>query len=157
MRLSVLLLALMMCCVMSGGAFAWDYGTKDEAKTMAERAAQFYRQYGKDRAFQAFQNGTDGFKDRDLYVFVYSNSGTCVSHGANPAMIGRNLIDLVDGEGKLMIREVVAVKTADWVVFQWRNPQNHEIQKKSSYVVRAGEYLFGVGAYDNPDPAQGGE
>jgi signal transduction histidine kinase len=157
LRISVLIGVLVMACIMAGGAFAWDYGTKDEAKAMAERAARFYTENGKSRAFQAFQNGTDGFKDRDLYVFVYSDAGTCVSHGANPAMIGRNLIDLVDGDGKLLIREIVAVKTAGWVMFQWRNPQNHEIQPKASYVVRAGEYLFGVGAYENPVLSNGGK
>jgi len=128
-------------------AEAVEYGSKAEAKAMAEHAAAFFTQNGKDKAFDAINNGTDGFKDRDLYVFVYDNAGTCVAHGANKGMIGKNLIDFKDVDGKPLIKEIVAVKDVGWVEFKWKNPQTSEVQKKSSYVVRVGEFTFGVGAY----------
>jgi|AGTN01.2.fsa_nt_gi Signal transduction histidine kinase len=129
-------------------AQAVDYGSKEEAKAMAERAAQFFTANGKDAAFAAINDGTDGFKDRDLYVFVYDDSGICVAHGANKALIGKNLLDFKDVDGKPLIREIVAVKTTGWVDFKWQNPQTKAIEQKHAYVVRAGAYTFGVGAYD---------
>lgn len=128
-------------------ARAVDYGSKAEAKAMAENAAVFFKQNGKDKTFEAINNGTDGFKDRDLYVFVYDNAGICVAHGANKGLIGKNLIEFKDVDGKPLIKEIVAVKDTGWVEFKWKNPQTEEVQKKTSYVVRAGEYTFGVGAY----------
>jgi len=131
-----------------GAAQAVEYGSRDEAKAMAEKAAAFFTANGKDKAFAAINEGSDGFKDRDLYVFVYDDAGNCVAHGANKALIGKNLIDIRDTDGKPLIREIVAVKTAAWVDFKWQNPQTKAIEQKHAYVVRAGAYTFGVGAYD---------
>jgi signal transduction histidine kinase len=132
----------------AGAAWAVEYGSRDEAKAMAEKAAQFFTAQGKDKAFAAITEGSDGFKDRDLYVFVYDDAGNCVAHGANKALIGKNLLDIRDSDGKALIREIVAVKTAGWVDFKWQNPQTKAIEQKHAYVVRAGAYTFGVGAYD---------
>lgn len=131
-----------------GAAQAVEYGSRDEAKAMAEKAAAFFTANGKDKAFAAINEGSDGFKDRDLYVFVYDDAGNCVAHGANKALIGKNLIDIRDTDGKPLIRDIVAVKTAAWVDFKWQNPQTKAIEQKHAYVVRAGAYTFGVGAYD---------
>lgn len=142
------LMTVGLLAIGSFSAQAVEYGSRDEAKAMAEHAAQFFTAQGKDKAFAAINDGTDGFKDRDLYVFVYDDAGTCVSHGANKALIGKNLIDLKDVDGKALIREIVAVKTAAWVDFKWQNPQTKAIEQKHAYVVRAGAYTFGVGAYE---------
>ena len=100
-----ILLAVLVSPVVT---WAVEYGSREEAKAMAERAAQFFVEQGKDKAFAAFNDGTDGFKDRDLYVFVYDNAGLCVAHGANKAMVGKSLIELHDVDGKAIVREIVA-------------------------------------------------
>jgi len=147
-RIFHFLLLLLVGLGLTKTALAWEYGTPAEAKALAVRAAEYYQAKGQEEAFRAFNQGSEGFRDRDLYVFVYDRNGTCISHGANLAMIGRNLIDLTDGDGKFLIRDIVAVQTADWVTFRWRNPQTHEIQRKKSFIVRVGDYVFGVGAYE---------
>ncbi len=129
------------------GGFAGEYGTRDEAKAMAERAAQVFVEQGQDKAFQAFNDGTDGFKDRDLYVFVYDGDGVCAAHGASRGLIGKSLIGLRDVDGKEIVREIVAIRTAGWVEYKWPNPVTKAITDKVAYVVRSGDYLFGVGAY----------
>ncbi len=142
-----ILLAVLVSPVVT---WAVEYGSREEAKAMAERAAQFFVEQGKDKAFAAFNDGTDGFKDRDLYVFVYDNAGLCVAHGANKAMVGKSLIELHDVDGKAIVREIVATKTTGWVDYKWPNPQTKAITGKSAYVVRSGDYVFGVGAYNTP-------
>jgi signal transduction histidine kinase len=127
--------------------FAEERGTREEAKAMAENAARFIGAQGNTRAFAAFDGGTDGFKNKDLYVFAYDLTGTCVSHGANKALIGRNLLAVTDSDGKPLIKEIVAVQTAGWVDYKWSNPQTKAIEAKHAYVVRAGDVVVGVGAY----------
>lgn len=152
MRAMIAFLRLAFASLLLAGTFATaqaaDYGSRDEAKAMAERAAQFFAASGKDKSFAAINDGTDGFKDRDLYVFVYDDSGVCVAHGANKALIGKNLLDIRDSDGKALIREIVAVKSTAWVDFKWQNPQTKAIEQKHAYVVRSGPYTFGVGAYE---------
>ncbi len=54
------------------------------------------------------------FHDRDLYAFVYDMNGVNVAHGANPALIGENRINLSDEGGKFFIQELVAVAKGPW-------------------------------------------
>jgi len=142
---------LLACLVL--GLIGWthasaaEFASYDEAKAMAERAVAFVKSEGKDKAFAAFNSGTDGFKDRDLYVFVYAKDGVCVSHGANTAMVGKPLIGLKDADGKEIVKDIVAIPTTGWVDYKWRNPATQEIMKKHAYIIHDGDVWFGVGAY----------
>jgi cytochrome c len=113
---------------------------------MAIRAADLLREKGADAAFAEINSGA-AFHDRDLYVMVYDNDGNCVAHGANAKLIGKSLIGLQDTDGTYVIKDLVAVKDADWVNYRWPNPVTKSIQAKTTYVVRVGNYLVGVGAY----------
>jgi hypothetical protein len=141
-RRSVLLLPLLL----SATAFAGDSGTPDEAKAMAIRAGELLRSTGPDKAFPEFNTSPD-FHDRDLYVMVYDQTGKCVAHGANPALIGRSLIDLKDTDGKYLIKDLVGVEDAGWIEYKWPHPITKKIEPKVTYVVRVGDYRIGVGAY----------
>ena len=44
------------------------------------------------------------FVDRDLCVSVYRMNGRCLWHGANAKMIGIDLMDLKDPEGRSFVR-----------------------------------------------------
>jgi cytochrome c len=135
-----------LCLGISVGAYAGEVGTPDEAKAMAIRAADLLRSAGPEKAFPVFDKDAE-FHDRDLYVMVYDVAGKNVSHGANPALIGKNLIDLKDSDGKFMIHDFVAIKDANWVDYKWPNPTTKKIEPKTTYVVRVNDYLVGVGAY----------
>jgi cytochrome c len=138
----VLLLPILLAAV----AVAGDSGTPDEAKAMAVRAADLLKNAGPEKAFPEFNSGAD-FHDRDLYVMVYDASGKCVSHGANPALIGKSLIELKDTDGKYLIKDLVAVPDAGWIDYKWPRPTTKKIEAKTTYVVRVGDYRIGVGAY----------
>ncbi len=127
-------------------AAAADRGSLDEAKAMAEKAAALLKAEGKDKAYPTF-NSDAQFKDRDLYVFVIDNTGTAVSHGANAALIGRNLAEVRDPTGKQFVKEMVAITDRGWVDYTWQNPATKAVEPKRSYVIREGDVVVGVGAY----------
>jgi len=131
------------------GATAWagGTGTPDEAKAMALRAAAFLKDDGPAKAFPVFDAPGGPFHDRDLYVMVYDNSGTNVAHGANKALIGKDLIALKDPNGVFVVRDIVAVQNQGWVNYMWPDPVTRKLAPKTTYVVRVGNYLVGVGAY----------
>lgn len=138
---------LLLCLVAGSSAWAGNAGTPDEAKAMAMRAAAFLKDNGPAKAFPAFDAPGGAFHDRDLYVMVYDNSGTNVAHGANEALIGKNLLGLKDTAGVYVVRGIVGVKTQGWVDYVWPNPVTKKLAPKTTYVVRVGDYLVGVGAY----------
>ena len=126
----------------SGGA------TPDEAKAMAVKAAAYLQSAGPEKAFAAFDAKDDAtWHDRDLYVVVQDSKGAIVAHGTNPGLIGRNVLELKDVDGKPFNHDIQAVKDAAWVDYKWQNPMTKAVEAKTQYNVRVGEYVVGVGAY----------
>jgi cytochrome c len=146
-----LLLALLVSLAVAFGpsARAADHATPDEAKAMAIKAADFLKANGPEKAFAAFDAQGGPFHDRDLYVFVQNDAGIVQAHGANAALIGKNLMNIKDVDGKPFVQQIVAVKDTGWVDYKWQDPQTQMVEPKTSYVIRVGEYVIGVGAYKN--------
>jgi len=132
-------------------ASAGEYGTRDEAVAMVKRVEDMFSRAGADSTFKAVSDkSVVSFHDRDLYPFIYDLAGRCVAHGARPALIGKNLLDLKDQDGKYLIREMIRIARgsgAGWVNYKWPNPINNKIEDKVSYVEKMGDFFVGVGVY----------
>ena len=90
------------------------------------------------------------FHDRDLYIFVYDMKGNSLAHGVNPKMVGKNLLEMKDNEGKAIVRSFI--ETAEkagkgWVDYKWANAVNKAIGEKSSYVEKVDNVIVGSGIY----------
>ena len=149
------LVALIICSALMGitsPAFATSaVGSKDEAIAMVKRVQAEFKKDGAEATFKAVSDkSVKAFHDRDLYPFIYDMSGKCVAHGARPALIGKNLIDLKDQDGHYLIREMVTIAKgpgSGWVDYKWPNPLTNKIEDKSSYIEKMGDYFVGVGIY----------
>ena len=146
------LLALsLVVFMMTGPASAAEFGSKDEAVAMVKRVQAEFKKDGPAVTFKDVSDkSTKDYHDRDLYPFIYDLEGKCVAHGARPALIGKNLIDLKDQDGKYLIREMIKISSdsgAGWVDYKWPNPITNKIEDKSSYVEKMGNYFVGVGIY----------
>jgi len=137
--------------LLSTPAWSADKGSADEAVAMVKKAAAMIKAEGKEKAFAAFADPANkDFHDRDLYVFVYDMNGVNLAHGNNPKMVGKNLLELKDQEGKPLIRQMVDVaktKGKGWVDYKWPNPVTKAIEAKSSYVEKVDDMLVGSGIY----------
>ena len=131
-------------------ALAADVGTKDEATAMVKKAVALIKANGNDKAFAEFNNPKGPFVDRDLYIAVYDMTGKCVSHGANPKMIGRDLIDNKDVDGKEFVKERVEMmkkQPSGWQEYKFRNPTTNQIEPKAMYIERVNDVIVGCGVY----------
>lgn len=136
----------------SGAAHAQENATRDEAKAMVEAAIEYVKKAGPDQAFKDFTDKANTtWHKKDLYVFAYNMHGINVAHGANDKLVGKDLIELKDPEGKLLIKELrdAAAKGGGWVEYEWPHPQSKKIESKVSYVKKMSNYdgFVGVGAY----------
>ena len=139
--------------VLAVSAFASERGTPDEAQAMVKKAVALVKAGGKDKAFAEFnklEQGS-GFKDRDLYVMVYDKAGVNLAHGANHKLHGKNLIELKDADGKLIVKGLVDTafngSGKGWVEYNWPNPVTKTVEAKRTYVERVDDILIGVGVY----------
>jgi len=140
--------------IVAAPAFAsGDRGTEVEAQEMVKKALALIKSAGPEAAYKAFTEHPNGaFKDRDLYVFVYDFQGNCLAQGANPKMIGMNLIELKDMNGKPIIRgqiEMVKSQKAGWFgPYKFPSPVTKVQETKKSYCEQgAPETIVCVGAY----------
>lgn len=132
-------------------AYSAEKGSAAEAVAMVKKAAALIKSDGKEKAYAAISDPANkDFHDRDLYIYVYDMNGIAVAHGVNPKLVGKNLLDMKDNEGKAMIQEMVKVaqgKGSGWVDFKWPNPVTKAVEAKSGYVEKAGDVLVGSGIY----------
>ena len=139
MQLFRLFFAFYLAVLMGVGVFAQERGTKDEAKVMVESALVHIKKVGKDQAFKDFSTDKATWTKKDLYVFVQDFSGKVLAHGTNEKLIGKNMIDMKDQNGKAFAREfsnVGASKGEGWVDYDWAHPVTKKVEGKSSFVKR---------------------
>jgi len=146
------LLVVAALSIMQARAATSEFGSKDEAVAMVKRVQEMFKKDGADATFKAVSDPSNKeFHDRDLYPYIYTLSGVCVAHGARPALIGKNLIDIKDQDGKYLIREHIEMANgpgSGWVSYKWPNPITNKIEDKTSYVEKMGDnYFVGVGVY----------
>lgn len=139
--------------VMSVAAFAAGKGefvTADEAKAMVKKGVAFIKANGHDKGYAEIMNKQGRFVDRDLYLTVYRMDGMVLAHGANEKMVGKNLIDLKDVDGKEFVRERVELgksKPNFWQDYKFTNPVSKKIEPKSMYCERLEDTVVCGGIY----------
>ncbi len=142
----------MFFCIgcLSNIANAAEQGTKDEAVAMVKKAVEFIKANGNDKAFEEITNPKGKFVDRDLYVVVYDMNAKCLAHGQKASMVGKELIDFKDTDGKEFYKERVEMmkkQTSGWQDYKFMNPVSKEIEPKSMYLERTGDLIVGCGVY----------
>lgn len=128
-----------------------DHGTRDEAVAMVKKAAAFYKANGKEKALAEFNNPKGQFVDRDLYVTAYDLKGTSLANGMNSKLVGKNMMDLKDMDGRYITRERLTIakeKGKGWQEFKWVNPITKAIEPKSMYFELVDELVIGCGVYN---------
>jgi cytochrome c len=135
-----------------GAALGQKAGTAVEAKQMVQDALAYIKEVGPEKAFQDFSTPGGQWHNKDLYLFCYKLDGTNVCHGANTALIGKNLIDMKTADGQLLIRNFVTLVTTKgngWVDYQWPHPQTKKTEAKRAFVIKVPgyDYLIGAGIY----------
>ncbi|MCR5885957.1 cache domain-containing protein [Rhizobacter sp. J219] len=124
--------------------------TAAEATAMVKKGVAFIKSSGKEKGYAEISNKAGQFNDRDLYLVVYGLDGTVHAHGANEKMIGKNLIDLKDVDGKAFVKERVELaqsKGTFWQDYKFTNPVTKKIEPKSMYCEKLNDAVVCGGIY----------
>ncbi|QJR15248.1 cache domain-containing protein [Usitatibacter palustris] len=123
--------------------------TTADAEAMVKKAIAHYKKNGKEKAIADFNKNPGPFVDRDLYVTVYTPDAMALAH-INPKMVGKNMMELRDGDGKYHIKErMEAAQKAEkgWQDFTFFNPVSKKIEPKRMYWEKHDGLIFACGAY----------
>jgi signal transduction histidine kinase len=75
-----------------------------------------------------------------------------MANGANDRLVGKNLLEIKDQNGKPFVKEYLAMaqaKGSGWTDYDWVHPQTKKIEAKASYVRKLDgvDAVVGVGVY----------
>ena len=151
-NISLALAALMFAIGLPAAAQDKSKGTDKEAIAMVDKAVAHIKKVGREKAFADFNNKSGAFTDRDLYVVVYDMKGKVLAHGANDKMIGRDVLDLRDTDGKYFVKERVEMMSKGpsangWQDYKFMNPVSKQIEPKKMYLQRYEDLIVGCGIY----------
>ena len=126
---------------------------------LVELAASLIEREG-EAAFPRFGVKNSRWFSDQRYLFVYNANGKCVFHPIEPQLVGQDLIQLKDLDGRPMIAMITEVgkkpqaDASGWIFYFWEeSPKSRVPAWKSSYVRKAVApggtvYLVGSGLYN---------
>jgi hypothetical protein len=129
---------------------AEEYGSAAEAQAMVKKAREHMKKVGREQAYADFTGKKAPFVDRDLYVTVTSLNGPSLAHGMNAKMVGMDVTDYKDIDGKLYFRErfeLAKAKGTFWQDFKFVDPLTKKVLPKSMYCETDVDVIVCTGIY----------
>ncbi len=131
-------------------ALGAEHATKDEAIAMVNKAVAYFQKEGAEKAYAAFDTKGGEFTDRDLYVLVYSKQGFVLAHGANAKLIGKDMNEAQDVDGKYYVKERLALAAKEktfWQDYKFVDPETKKLEPKEAYCEVLGDAIICSGVY----------
>jgi cytochrome c len=151
MKLSIKLMSpAIALCLVAGTALA-NEPTEKDAIAMAERGALLIKSKGKDEMMKRINAKDPDFVQGALYVDLRDvKTGIVLAHPYNPSIVGKDLTDVPDANGKKYRREIIelaATKGKGWVDYQYKNPTTGKIEPKTTYILLVDGVVLEAGLY----------
>lgn len=147
-------LLLLITINVSASSSVYEKGTRETAKTTAASAARYFTSNGVEEGIKAIHKNSGEYRDGAIYIFLYNyKTGVMEGHGANKSLVGKNLMNMKDADGKMFFHEmtdIIKTKGEGWVEYKWPNPVSKKIEQKSTYIIKINDtLLIGCGYYKN--------
>lgn len=125
--------------------------TEKDAIAMAELAASAIKSQGKEETMKRVTGKDPAFLQGSLYVSMRDiKTGVVVAHAVNHSIIGKDLVDVPDANGKKYRREIIELAAKNgkgWVDYMYKNPTSGKIEPKTTYILRVDDVVLEVGIY----------
>ena len=145
------LLATALCLALTSVGAAANEPTEKDAIAMAERGAALVKSRGKDEMMKRINARDPDFVQGSLYVDMRDvKTGIVLAHPFNPSIVGKDLTDVPDANGKKYRREIIelaAAKGKGWVDYQYKNPTSGKIEPKTTYILLVDGVVLEAGLY----------
>lgn len=124
--------------------------TPEQAEAMVHKAYSYLQENGNEKAFAEFNNPAGGFIRGDLFIFAQDYQGNMLAHGGNPALVGENLIDGLDANGKFIGRNMIELaksKGGGWYEYSFMNPITETVEPKITFIKAVDDFYISCGLY----------
>jgi cytochrome c len=149
--MKLLATATALCLGLASATALANEPTEKDAIAMAERGAALIKSKGKDEMMKRITAKDPDFCQGELYVDLRDiKTGIVLAHPYNPSIVGKDLTDVPDANGKKYRREIIelaAAKGKGWVDYQYKNPKSGKIEPKTTYILRVDDVVLEAGLY----------
>ena len=125
--------------------------TEKDAIAMVERGVALIKAKGKDEMIKKINAKDAEYVQGELYIDMRDlKTGIVLAHPINPSIVGKDLTDVPDANGKKYRREIIelaAAKGKGWVDYQYKNPTSGKIEPKTTYIQRIDDVVLEAGIY----------
>ncbi|WP_313030075.1 cache domain-containing protein [Massilia alkalitolerans] len=125
--------------------------TEKDAIAMVERGVALVKAKGKDEMMKKINAKDAEYVQGELYMDIRDlKTGIVLAHPYNPSIVGKDLTDVPDANGKKYRREIIelaAAKGKGWVDYQYKNPTSGKIEPKTTFIQRVEDVVLEVGIY----------
>jgi cytochrome c len=128
-------IATVAIALLAGTSFAFAV-TKDDAVVMVKKAVAAIKADGTEKSYAAISTPGGQFVDGEIYVVVADFDGVTVAHAVNPKLIGKNMMEAQDVDGKFFAKDMTALarkQASFWYDYKFVNPATKKIQVKDFY------------------------
>jgi cytochrome c len=125
--------------------------TPNEAAAVARavntvtNAVQFFKDNGRANALAEFNNPKGRFNYVEMYIFAYNTNGTMIANCRNKNLVGMQLINLPDADGKLYVKAIVDMAKARGkgaVDYSYENPDTDGVESRRVYFQRVDDVII---------------
>lgn len=144
------LFRLMAMFLLLTSTFTFAADAPADAIAMVDKGLSYIEKNGKESLINEIKNKNPDFIKGDIYLYVRGIDGVILAHPFNPKLVGKNMLELPDADGKLYRKDIVNLaksKGKGWVDYRYNNPVSKEIENKSTYVYRTGDIILEAGIY----------
>jgi cytochrome c len=127
-----------------------EFATAKQAEAVVVKAVKHIQTAGSSTAYADFTEKKPGWVDRDLYVVVYDLNGKVLAHGFNQKLVGKEMIEVKDANGKAFIQERVDLaksKGKFWQDYMFSDPVTKKLLPKSMYCEKLSDTAVCAGIY----------
>lgn len=140
----------LLALILHANVFAGERNTADDAIALVKKVSAYLKANDKEKTFAEINNPNSQFKAGELYVAIIDINGRTLAHGANPRLVGKEVLEMRDAYGKYFIKNFIDVakgKGSGWVDYKWPNPITQAVESKSTYVEKVDDLVISCGIY----------
>lgn len=149
MKNSVLLASVFAIFLSVSSNAKEEFATKKEAEAMVTKTVSALKT-NQAKTLEEITAKDAKYADRDLYATVYDMTGKVLAHGANNKMVGKDLIELKDPDGKEFVKERVNLAKSQgkfWQEYKFTDPVTRKILPKEAYCEKVNDAIVCAGVY----------
>lgn len=121
-----------------------------DAIAMVDKGLAYMQKNGKDALVQEINNKNPEFINGSIYLYLRGLDGVVIVHPINPKLVGKNMLDLPDADGKYYRKDIIALaktKGKGWVDYRYNNPVSKQVENKTTYILRNNDVILEAGIY----------